>query len=127
MTDQMSATQRDQLQQRLAMVGELLAVDGVAKHDTRFDSEVALVADEAADEQVARIVASHMGEPSKPAGAALPDGLDKDPMVEAFGGLRADQTLYRLSLGDSLEVYVALWPWGGGKRITIKIGVYGNR
>ena len=54
----------------------------------------------------------------------MPTELVGTPLVEALGGIRGGQTLYVKELGDGLAIYVAFWPWGGGKRFTIKIGVH---
>jgi hypothetical protein len=120
MTDQ----QRKSLSQELGIVGALLAVDGVRKHETRFANEVALVAPTKAREAVDRIVADRLGAAVKAAGSPTPTDLAQSSLCRALGGIRADQTLYRKSLDAELAVYVAFWPWGSGQQFTIKIGVH---
>lgn len=40
--------------------------------------------------------------------------------VKSFGGLRGGQTLYALE-GKDFSIFVMLWPWQDGERVTIKI------
>jgi len=124
MAQQLSDDQKANLQRSLALVQQLLAIDTVAKHETRFEGEVALVAPATALEPVSAKVAEHLGAPRKAADEVLPAELSDAPLVEALGGIRSDQTLYVKDLGQGLSLYVAFWPWGGGKRFTIKIGVH---
>jgi len=126
MQDQLSPEQSDALKSELAMIPQLLALPSVNKHDTRFEGEVALVAPREALEGVAAIVEEHLGEPAKAAGTSVPADLAGSAMVKAMGGLRGNQTLYAKAVGEELTVYVAFWPWGGGARITIKVGVHGT-
>lgn len=126
MEQELSAQQRDALQGKLAMIQQLLALPSVNKHETRFEGEVALVAPREQLEPVATIVEEHLGAPLKEAGAAVPKELAKNPMTSAMGGVRKDQTLYVKPIDDGLSLYVAFWPWGGGARFTIKVGVHGT-
>ena len=109
---------------KLGIIKKLLAVPSVTKHDTRFANEVALVAPESAMTTVADIVTAELGAAVKPAGAPLPAELTDSPLLDAMGGARGGQTLYLLGLGEGLSIYVAFWPWGGGKKTTIKVGVH---
>jgi hypothetical protein len=124
MTDGMSPQQQIALKRDLAVIGELLALPYVKKHDTRFENEVALVAPSSNLAEVGAVVERFLPPPVKPAGAKLPAELADDPLLEAMGGVRGDQTLYLKRLGDGISVYVAYWPWGGGQRVTIKIGIH---
>ncbi|RLB47674.1 MAG: hypothetical protein DRI90_26090 [Deltaproteobacteria bacterium] len=124
MPQELSDQQQKNLEHSLALVQQLLAISAVAKHDTRFEGEVALVAPGSALDEVAAKVEEHLGAPKKTADAALPADLADSPLVDALGGIRGGQTLYVKELGDGLAIYVAFWPWGGGKRFTIKIGVH---
>ncbi len=124
MPQELSDSQKSNLQRSLALVQQLLAIDGVTKHETRFDNEVALVAPGTALEPVVAQVTEQLGEPRKASDDALPDELVDAPLVEALGGIRGEQTLYVKELGEGLAIYVAFWPWGGGKRFTIKIGIH---
>lgn len=124
MEQELTAQQRDALQAKLAMISQLLALPSVSKHDTRFEGEVALVAPGEQLEPVAAIVKEHLGAPLKEPGATPSDELAGSSMTSAMGGLRKDQTLYAKAVADGLTVYVAFWPWGGGGRFTIKVGVH---
>ncbi len=124
MPQELSNQQQENLERSLALVQQLLAISAVAKHDTRFEGEVALVAPGSALGDVAAKVEEHLGAPKKTADAALPADFADSPLVDALGGIRGGQTLYVKELGDGLAIYVAFWPWGGGKRFTIKIGVH---
>lgn len=120
----MTPEQETRLKGQLVLIDALLALPGVSKHETRFAHEVALVAEAAAAPAVTALVESRLGAPRKAAGAPTPADLETSAVVAAMGGLRAAQTLYLASLGDELWLYVAFWPWGGGQRFTIKIGVH---
>jgi hypothetical protein len=124
MPQDLTEKQQANLERSLALVQQLLTIESVAKHDTRFENEVALVAPGSALEPVAAKVEEHLGAPKKTADSALPAELTDAPLVEALGGIRGGQTLYVKELGEGLAIYVAFWPWGGGKRFTIKIGVH---
>jgi hypothetical protein len=124
MPQELSNEQRQKLQSKLALVQELLTLPTVKKHETRFKNEVALVAAKSDLLAVADMVASHLGEAVKPAHGNLPAQLQASPLVAAMGGVRDNQTLYLEALGAGLSIYVAFWPWGGGSRFTIKVGVY---
>jgi hypothetical protein len=124
MSDELSSAQRKSLETQIAMVKALGAVPDVVKHDTRFDNEIALKAPSSAMDKVRAIVEEHLGEATKPKGDPVPPELGGRAMIEAFGGLRPDQTLYEKELAEGLFVYVAFWPWGGGGTNTVKIGVF---
>jgi hypothetical protein len=125
MTDGMTEQQQAALKRDLAVIGELLALPFVKKHDTRFANEVALVTPGANLKEVDAVVERFLPPPPlKPAGEKAPPELSESPLFEAMGGVRGDQTLYLKRLGDGISVYVAYWPWGGGQRVTIKIGIH---
>jgi hypothetical protein len=109
------------------MMKELLTLPSIRKHDTRFAHEVALVSPGSELAQVTAIVEKHLGPALKPAGVDAPsEGLAarESPLVRAIGGLRNNQTLYAEEIGAGLSIYVAFWPWSGGSRFTIKVGVH---
>jgi hypothetical protein len=124
--EDMSSDDRQDLQQHLAVVQQLLALDAVRKHDTRFDNEVAVLVPADDLEAATAIVQALFGTPVKAADEKPARELAKSSMVDAMGGARGGQTLYAKVLGPTLCVYVALWPWGSGKKITLKIGVHDN-
>lgn len=126
MAQEMTAAQRSALQSDLAVVQRLLALESVSKHETRFENEVALVAPTSEREAIDAIVEEFMPPAVKPAGSPVSLDFDGKDLLEAMGGVRGNQTLYVKELGDGLRVYVAYWPWGNGKRFTIKIGVYAD-
>ena len=125
MTDGMTEQQQAALKRDLAVIGELLTLPFVKKHDTRFANEVALVAPTSNLKDVGSVVERFLPPPPvKPAGQKVPPELASSPLLEAMGGVRGDQTLYLKRLGDGISIYVAYWPWGSGERVTIKIGIH---
>jgi len=122
--DGMTPEHKAALQQDLALVGELLALPSVERHDTRFEHEIALVAPHASLDQVCGVVERRLLSAVKPPDQQLPQELQASALVEAMGGVHEDQTLYLKRIGDRLSLYVAFWPWSGGQRFTIKIGVH---
>jgi hypothetical protein len=119
----MSSEQQRDLQKYLAVVQQLLTIESVNKHDTRFDNEVAVLVPGSDLDAAAAIVEERFGPAVKTPDQRPEEELAKSALVDAMGGLRGEQTLYAKVLGPALCVYVALWPWGGGKKITFKIGV----
>ena len=107
--------------QKLAQ--ELLTVPEVKSHDSQFSGEVAFVAPRSAAAAVSAVVEKELGPATKPGGVSVPDDVRQHPLVRAIGGIRGDQTLYMKELVAGV-LYVAYWPWGGGDRFTIKVGVY---
>ena len=112
------------LKRDLSVVAELLALPSVGEHETRFEHEVALVAPSASLDQVCSVVERRLSSAVKPADHDLPPELQASALVEAMGGVEAGQTLYLKRIGGGLSLYVAFWPWSGGERFTIKIGVH---
>ena len=123
MTQEMTDDERRALQQHLAVVQQLLKLESVCKHDTRFDNEVAVLVPVDDLEAATAVVEKQFGAPVKATGQSASAELAQSALVDAMGGVRGDQTLYAKVLGPALCAYVALWPWGSGKKITFKIGV----
>ena len=103
-------------------------METVSKHDTRFAHEIALAGSKSDAKEVHEIIASQLGDAAKPAREAVGEDLAASPMVEAMGGLRANQSLYVQDLGAgltlvrrrvALEQRVALHHQGGRVRIVI--------
>jgi len=122
--EDMSSDERRDLQQYLAVVQQLLTLESVRKHDTRFDNEVAVLVPVDELEAATGMVEELFGTPVKAASEKPARELAKSAMVDAMGGARGGQTLYAKVLGPKLCAYVAMWPWGSGKKITFKIGVH---
>jgi hypothetical protein len=122
--DEMTTEQRTSLKRDLAVIGTLQALASVRTHDTRFDNETAFVAPTADLDEVNAVVEKYVGEPVKRAGGNLPPELESSTLLDAMGGVQDGQTLYLKSYGGGLSLYVAYWPWGGGSRFTIKVGVH---
>ncbi len=120
----MNDQRRDAIRQKLELIGELKAVPKVKPHDSRFENEIALVAPAAVTAEVDTVVQRYLGEPTKPAGKGLPLSLKFNSVIRALGGIRKEQTLYMVALDEVVTFYVAYWPWGGGERFTIKVGVH---
>ena len=114
-----------QAEQRQIELGDRLALlPGAQRHESRFEGEICLVAESLRLDAVSAVVEELLGPPAKPANVEVPAALAGAPLVEAIGGLRANQTLYLIDLGGGVSLYAAYWPWGGGARFTIKLGVY---
>ena len=60
----------------------------------------------------------YFGSPLKPEGQA-PSGK-ANQLAQAYGGIRADQTMYWRQSSEHDE-FALLWPWGNGVRLTAKI------
>lgn len=123
MQQTMTPEQQAALKRDLALVQVLLAVPGVARHETRFEGEIALVSPTKQLPDICAAVEQVMSAPVKSSAERLPAKLADGNALDAMGGIRGDQTLYLKSLGGDLSLYVAFWPWGGGNQFTIKIGV----
>ena len=63
-------------------------------------------------------LAAYFGVPLKPEGLA-PSGK-ANQLAQAYGGIRADQTMYYRQSPEHDE-FAFLWPWGNGVRVTLKI------
>jgi len=64
------------------------------------------------------LLESIFGLPAWPSRNKVSKKIEK--AVKSFGGLRRGQTLYAVST-DDFSIFVMLWPWQDGERITIKI------
>jgi len=54
----------------------------------------------------------------------LPDApADVQQFVKSLGGLRSGQEIFTSDPGLDLIVAVALWPWGGGAKISIRLWI----
>ena len=113
-----------QAEQHQSALGDRLAqLPGVQRHDSRFEGEISLVAESSRRDAVSAVVEEQLGPPAKPAESEVPAAFDHAALVDAIGGIRPSQTLYVSDLGG-VSLYAAYWPWGGGARFTIKLGVY---
>lgn len=123
----LDAAQQQAVQQQAELGARLGALPQVQSQDSRFEGELTLVAESLVQEAVSAVVEAAVGPAAKPANAAIPAELRQHPLLDAIGGIRGNQTLYLKELGEGLCLYVAYWPWGGGGRFTIKVGVYLRR
>jgi hypothetical protein len=124
MTEQLSAAQRQAVRRNLALVDKLLTLEGVARHESRFDGEIALVASSGSRAAIDAVIEELLGKPAKPTDEEVSAELRENALLETIGGIRKSQTLYLQDLGGGLTFYLAYWPWSGGARFTIKMGVY---
>lgn len=124
MGESMSPADEQALSRELSLVQRLLELPEVSKHETTFETEVALVAAATAKEQVDALVEEVMAAPVKPADRPLEPDFSPAGLLAKMGGVRTGQSLYLKQVGGRLLLYVAYWPWGNGARFTIKIGVY---
>ncbi|MBI2895176.1 MAG: hypothetical protein HYY06_16600 [Deltaproteobacteria bacterium] len=124
--EDLDAAQRLAIQRHLEMGETLAALPDVQRQQSRFEGETTLVAPGASRDAVSAVVEPLFGPPAKPADSAVPAELQGHPLLQAIGGIRTNQTLYLKQLGPGLSLYVAFWPWNGGARFTIKIGVHGS-
>ena len=44
-------------------------------------------------------------------------------IAESFGGLRAGQELFASEPNDGVTLFGCWWPWGGGDRVSLRIGL----
>jgi hypothetical protein len=117
----------DAAQLQAELGNQLAALPHVKPQESRFEGEIALVAETFAKDSVNALVEAEMGPAAKPADTAVTPELQHHPLLDAIGGVRGSQTLYIKDLGAGVVFYVAYWPWGGGARFTIKIGVFVRR
>ncbi len=122
--EQLDDAQRQAIRRNLAIVDKLLTLPDVKRHESRFEGEIALVAPGPQRAAVNEVVEEALGKPAKPEGEEIPAELQDNPLIETIGGLRKGQTLYLQNLGGELTFYLAYWPWSGGARFTIKLGVF---
>ncbi len=122
--EKLDSAQRLAIQRHLEMADTLAALPDVERQQSRFEGEITLVAPGASQGAVSAVVEPLLGPAAKPADSAVPAELQKNPLLDAIGGIRSNQTLYLKELGGGVSLYVAYWPWSGGARVTIKIGVY---
>jgi hypothetical protein len=64
------------------------------------------------------LLESIFGAPAWPSRNKMSKKIEK--AVKNFGSLRQGQTLYVLNT-DSFSIFVMLWPWQNGERVTIKV------
>ena len=76
-------------------------------------------------EKMTPLVESFFGKPYKAAGEGAFLKNLFDGFVKQVGGIRKEQTLYRLDLSDSVRLYCAFWPWGSNPvKTTVRIGLF---
>jgi hypothetical protein len=69
-------------------------------------------------EPLTRVLVSFFGPALKPQGTE--PSREANRQAAAHGGIRKDQTMYFRQEGE-ISQCALLWPWGSGKRITVKI------
>ena len=76
-------------------------------------------------EKITPLVEGYFGKPYKSAGEGSFFKNLFDGFVKQVGGVRKEQTLYRLDLTDSVRLYCAFWPWGSDPvKTTVRIGLF---
>ena len=65
-----------------------------------------------------QVLTQHLGEPIKPPGTA-PSADDK-ALTKSYGGIAANQTLFRGSVAE-VAIVAMCWPWQDGEHVTLKI------
>lgn len=75
-------------------------------------------------ESCMEILAQTLGPPVK--AFDQPVALEKSlrAMVDSRGGIMKNQCLYVRKYEDGGIAFAALWPWGDGDNVTVKVGVY---
>jgi hypothetical protein len=74
---------------------------------------------------VGQVVQERMGPAYKPAGESAVWKNWFDGFVKAVGGVRSEQTLFRLDVDPEVSLYCAFWPWASdAQRVSIRLGVH---
>ncbi|HOY67376.1 MAG TPA: hypothetical protein PLP29_10835 [Candidatus Ozemobacteraceae bacterium] len=70
------------------------------------------------------VVEKRFGPAYKPAGQSALLKNWFDGFVKGVGGIRRDQTLFRLDISPELSMFCAFWPWGSEPvKTSIRIGL----
>ncbi|MBI4863657.1 MAG: hypothetical protein HY815_25870 [Candidatus Riflebacteria bacterium] len=79
-------------------------------------------------EKVAEVVRGRMGPAYKPAGQWALWKNWFDEFVKAVGGIRSEQTLFRLDLNPDVTLFCAFWPWASDPdRVSVRVGLQCRR
>jgi hypothetical protein len=78
----------------------------------------------AALESSRAILEEVLGPPAKPFGARPRFEAALEKLVDSRGGIEKGQCLFLRRFADGRVAFAALWPWSGGERVTLKVGVY---
>ena len=101
-------------QELLKEAGNLKILEARARLEHYFEIVLAKPELEAAE----ALLRSYFGEPIKPRGQ--PVSPEIAAQARAYGGVRADQTMY-FHPGPNGGEFAFLWPWSDGRSITCKI------
>lgn len=75
-------------------------------------------------EKIIPEVEKYFGKPYKKAGSSAFWGNLFDNFLKSVGGVRKEQTLYRILIAEGVFLYCAFWPWGTEPvRTSIRIGL----
>jgi hypothetical protein len=74
--------------------------------------------------QLAAEVEKYFDKPYKPAGQGAFFKNFFDSFIKEVGGVRKEQTLYRLAIDEGVFMYCAFWPWGSDPvKTSVRIGL----
>ena len=122
----MSSNVRKRVTEVMAMRDELHKQFGVRRNvDCEGDLLYGGVAETDLIAKITPLVENYFGKPYKAAGEGAFFKNLFDGFVKQVGGIRKDQTLYRLDLSDTAKLYCAFWPWGSNPiKTTVRIGLF---
>jgi hypothetical protein len=82
------------------------------------------VADSNIIEGIMLLVIKYFGNPYKASGEISFWMNFFDSFVKDVGGVRREQTLFRLDCGEGIQLFCAFWPWGSDPiKTSIRIGM----
>jgi hypothetical protein len=74
--------------------------------------------------RITPVVEKYFGPAYKPAGQTAYLGNWFDSFIKAVGGVRPEQTLYRVKLEPGIDLYCAFWPWGSNPiKTSVRLGL----
>lgn len=109
----------------LQLIDELKRQFAVRRHPDGCGSLLYTgVAESNVIEKLTPVVEKRFGSAYKPAGQSALLKNWFDGFVKGVGGIRRDQTLFRLDIMPELILFCAFWPWGSEPvKTSIRIGL----
>jgi hypothetical protein len=94
------------------------------KWDDRFETVLAQFSTQE-KESVYRIIKTQMGFKWDT------DNVNKAPklvkmIIDSFGGLEKEQLFFTSDLDNGEFLFCAFWPWGDGKTVSLRLGVFAD-
>jgi len=113
------------IKEALQLIDELKRQFSVRRHPDGCDKLLYTgIAESNVIEKLMPVVEKKFGVAYKPAGQSALLKNWFDGFVKGVGGIRSDQTLFRLDITPELIMFCAFWPWGSEPvKTSIRIGL----